>query len=103
MSFYDNDFHNGGEEAQHDAPLSSFLSTEPSPVDDGAKTYAVVATAKPADTMSDLANRIIVTAGKDREDRLILVANGCYFPDSKNVDYDELLKYLRALDDVVGC
>jgi hypothetical protein len=44
-------------------------------------------------SLAELANQIIVTAGKDREDRLILVCNGCYFPDPKDVNYDDLLKY----------
>lgn len=38
--------------------------------------------------------QIIVTAGRDREDRYILIVNGCYFPDPKENDYNEFLKYL---------
>jgi hypothetical protein len=35
---------------------------------------------------------IIITAGRDREDRYIIVVNGCNFPNHKECDYDMLFE-----------
>jgi hypothetical protein len=44
--------------------------------------------------MDDLVSHdVILTAGKDREDRHILVVNGCRFPDPKAFNYEDFLEY----------
>ena len=47
--------------------------------------------------MDDLVSQdIILTAGKDREERHILIVNGCNFPDPKLFNYDDFLDALFA-------
>lgn len=44
--------------------------------------------------LDDLVTReVIVTAGKDREDRHILVVNACRFPDPADSNYEDFLEY----------
>ncbi|KAG5437770.1 hypothetical protein PCANB_000483 [Pneumocystis canis] len=51
------------------------------------------------EVLSELVNRLIFSAGLDSECRPLVILNASNFPDSKNVNYDELLKRMLLIMD----